>query len=236
MQLVNKERKANMVTQTSSNTPLTDKEKKDLLKELLGADYDTAGRNLPALSKVIGYVGDANDFFSLAELIPKVNVILTNSRVLSVVSSGASIFSIIMFPVSTMISIINAYQSGLRMYSYRAVAYTITAWIFDKPIPTSSKTIIRNARHSAPVRPASEIQEMHDTWKKTSQSAIAELNNFLLVNNIPKDIFKILFRSLSDNNEQKLCEIIMKGYDSNISSFHVKQVWQSNYRTIRYPN
>ena len=122
------------------------------------------------------------------------------------------------------------------MYSYRAVAYTITAWSFDKPIPLSSKKIIHNARNSAPVRPEGEIQEMNNTWKKTSQSAVNELNNFILTNNISKDIFKILLRSLADNNEQKLCEIIMKGYDNNISSFHVKQVWQSNYRTIKYPN
>lgn len=225
-----------MVNIIASNAQLTSKQKDDLLKELLGANYYTAGKNLPALSKVISFVGDANDFFSLAELIPKINVILSNSRVLSVVSSGVSIFSIVMFPVATMISIINAYQSGLRMYSYRAVAYTITAWAFDKPIPLSSKKIIYNARHSAPVRPEGEIQEMNNIWKKTSQSAVNELNNFILANNISKDIFKILLRSLADNNEQKLCEIIMKGYDNNISSFHVKQVWQSNYRTIKYPN
>lgn len=225
-----------MATLVAARVQLSSKRKDELLKEILGAKYYTAGKNLPALAKVIGFVGDANDFFTLAELIPKINMVLSSSRVLSVVSSGASIFSIVLFPVSSMISIINAYQSGLRMYSYRAVAYTITAWAFDKPIPLSSKTIIHNARNSAPVRPESEILEMNKIWQKTSHSVVSELNNAVLTNNVSKDIIKILLRALADNNEQKLCEIIIKGYDSHITSFHVKQVWQSNYRLIKYPN
>lgn len=214
----------------------TAKETDDLLKELLGQSYYTAGNNLPVLAKVIGYVGNANDLFSLIEIIPKLNVVLASSRILSVVSSGASIFSVFMFPVSTMISIINAYQSGLKMYSYRAVAYTITAWAFDKSIPISSRKIMHNARHTSPVRPESELRLMDNTWKKTSQSAIAEVNKFLLVNNVSKDLFKILLRSMCDNNEKMLCELIMKGFDKNISSFHIKQVWQSNCRSIKYPD
>lgn len=214
---------------------LTTKEIDDLLKELLGRDYYTAGNNLPILAKVIGFVGNTNDLFSLIDIIPKINTILAGSRVLSFVSSGASTFSIVMFPVSTMISIINAYESGLKMYSYRAVAYTITAWAFDKPVPPSSRKIMHNIRHAAPVRPESELRLMESTWKKTSQSVIIEINNYLFAKNISKDTFKIMLRSMCDNNEQKLCELIMKGFDQNISSFHIKQVWQSNYRLIKYP-
>ena len=219
-----------------ATTKPTAKETDDLLKELLGQDYYTAGTNLPVLAKVIGYVGNANDLFSLIEIIPKLNAILVSSRVLSIVSSGAAVFSIFMFPVSTMISIINAYQSGLKMYSYRAVAYAITAWAFDKPMPISSKKIMHNARHTSPVRPESELRLMDNTWKKTSQSAVAEVNKFILVNSVSKDLFKILLRSMGDNNEKILCELIMKGFDKNISSFHSKQVWQSNYRSIKYPD
>jgi Mg2+/Co2+ transporter CorB len=214
---------------------LTDKEKDDLLKEILGRDYDTAGQNLPVLAKVIGFVGNSNDLFVLAELVPKINAVLSSSRFISVVASGASIFSIVMFPVSIIISIINAYKTGLRMYSYRAIAYTITAWAYDKPVPLLSRRIIYNARHSAPVQPVSEIKVMHDVWKKTSQSVISEINNLILVNNISKYTFKIFLRAISDNKEQKLCELIMMGYDQVITSFHVKQVWQSNYRLIKYP-
>jgi hypothetical protein len=224
-----------MVRIAIGSARVSPKQKEALLKEILGEKYHTASKNLPALSKVIDFVGDANDVFSLVELIPKVNIILTNSRLLSVATSGAAIFSIAMFPVSTMLSILNAYQSGLRMYSYRSVAYTVTAWAFDKPIPLASNRIIQNARSFAPVRPESEIQEMNDIWRKTSQSTVNELNSLVLANNVSKDVVKILLCSLSDNNEQKLCEIIMKGYDSIITSFHVRQVWQSNYRTIKYP-
>lgn len=220
----------------ATTVQLTDKEKDILLKEILGRDYAAAGNNLPILKKVIGLVGNASDTFALIEIIPKINVVLTGSRMLTAVAASTSVFSILMFPVAGMISIINAYQSGIKMYSYRAIAYTITAWAFEKPIPISSQRFIYNARHTAPVSPMSEINEMHNAWKKASQSVLKEIDNHLQVNNFSKEVFKILLRAMGDNNELKLCELLLKGYESKFSSFHAKAVWKSHYKSIRYPN
>ncbi len=215
-------------------TQLTDKEKDEILKQLLGQDYYTAGKNLPLLQKIIGVISDTNDIATLAEIIPIINTALANSRLFAIVSSGASVFSILLFPVGSMISIINAYQLGIKMYSYRAIAYSITALTYNKPIPTSSKKIISNSKTTFPTSSNSEIMEKHNTWKKTSLSVLKEIDQYLLSNRIPKDIFKILLQAISDGSEQKLCELLLKGYEKEFKDYHSKAVWKNNY-SIKYP-
>ena len=55
---------------------LTDKEKDDLLKEVLGKDYATAGNNLPLLKGLIDKIGSVDNLFTISELLPIVNRIL----------------------------------------------------------------------------------------------------------------------------------------------------------------
>ena len=105
---------------------LSESEKEELLKEILGNQYHTAGNNLPLLRKMIDRIGYVDNMFTVAELLPLFNRILS-LRIFGLVASGASILSIFLIPISSLINIVNAYQAGLRMYSYRAVAYTITA-------------------------------------------------------------------------------------------------------------
>lgn len=218
---------------TSPN--LSEVEKEKLLRELLGNDYQTSGNNLPVLKKAIDVIGHTSDAASFAELIPLLNSAMMNIRILSVISSGASVLSVVLFPISTMIDIINAYQVGIKMYSYRAIAYTITAWAFSKPIPKSSQRIILNSQTRFPVASREQIQEKHSAWLKASQSATKELENYLNQNRIKKEVFQLLLRSLADNNEQKLCELFLKGFEKHFSDFHTKNVWRSNY-SIRFPN
>ena len=79
---------------------LSEKEKDDLLKEILAAEYSSAGNNLPILKSAIDIIGHFDTAFGLAELIPLINTALSSSRIFGFVASGASIFSIFMFPVT----------------------------------------------------------------------------------------------------------------------------------------
>lgn len=149
---------------------LTDKEKDQLLKEILGEKYNSAGDNLPVLKNVIDVIGYVDTSLTVAELLPIVNTILSGSRVLTVVASGASVFSIFLFPVASMISIIDAYQSGHKMYAYRAIAYTLTAWAYNKPIPPSSMRILSNLRTGNLVAREKIVNEYKQVWAKTPVS------------------------------------------------------------------
>ena len=125
---------------------LTRSEKEEILKEILGNDYHKIGNNMPILMDAIDIISKTDNALTFAELIPGINTFVAGSRIFSVVSSGAAVLSIILFPISAMISVINAYQIGHKMYSYRAIAYTITAWAFGKPIPSSSQRVLHNVR------------------------------------------------------------------------------------------
>jgi len=114
---------------TAATKTLSKKEKDAFLKELLGKDYVTSGNNLPLLNKLIDYIGTVDTTLSLAELIPIANGILRSSTILSTVASGATVVSIFMFPISSMLNIINAYQTEHKMYAFRAIAYTFTSWV-----------------------------------------------------------------------------------------------------------
>lgn len=212
---------------------LSEKEKEDLLKEVLGQNYATSGNNLPVLKSLIDRINRVDYVFTLVELIPIINKILS-IRAFSILASGSSVISIFLIPVSALLDIINAYQTGRRMYSYRAIAYAITAWAFGKPIPISSQRIILNAQTLAPKVDAREIIEYGKAWKKASQDAVNKLNEIALRNNIPKDALKVFLRVISDNNEQKLCETLLKGFETQLGVIELR-VWKTNY-TVRYPS
>lgn len=212
---------------------LTDKEKDDLLKEVLGQDYATAGNNLPLLKGMIDKIGKIDNLFTITELLPIVNRILS-IRIFSFLATGASVVSIFLLPISAMISIINGCQLSRKMYSYRAIAYALTSWAFDKPILTSSKRIMLQAKTGMPRVDAKELIEYEKSWKKASQDVVNKMNTIAISNNIPKEAIKIFLRAIADNNEQKLCEILLKGFEKEFNTT-VVNIWKSNYK-IRYPN
>ena len=214
--------------------PLSDKEKEELLKEILGSEYNSAGNNLPILKSSIDIIGHFDTAFGVAELIPFINTALSSSRVFGFVASGASVFSIFMFPVASMISIINAYQVGHQMYTYRAIAYTLTAWAFDKPIPVSSQRILSNLREGNVVAKQKKVNEYKQLWQKTSQSVLTKLNTELTTKNIPKEAVQIILRAISKDSPQVLCELLLKGFEDKMS--HITQLtWKSNY-SIKFPS
>lgn len=214
--------------------PLSDKEKEDLLKKILGSEYDSAGNNLPILKSSIDIIGHFDTAFGLAELIPFINTALSGSRILGLVASGASVFSIFMFPVASMISVINAYQVGHQMYSYRAIAYTLTAWAFDKPIPVSSQRILSNLRAGNHVAKQNIVNEYKQLWQKTSQSVLTKLNTELTTKNIPKEAVQIILRAISNDNPQVLCDLLEKGFEDKMS-YITQLTWKSNY-SIKFPS
>ena len=185
------------------------------------------------LSKIIDYTGKLNNTLTLTEILPIANNLFRSGTFLSVVASGAAIFSIALFPVDTMLKVINAYQTGHRMYSYRAISYTITAWVFNSPIPGPSQRILHNLRASGgPVRSKSIINEYKTIWKKTTNAVLLRLSN-IAPDKKSKIVCKIIFKALSNKNEQELCDLILKGFDKKFS--YLEQISWKSRRSIHYP-
>lgn len=217
----------------ATKNKLSDGEKDTLLKEILGNEYNASNQNLPVLKKSIDLISDIDTAFTFAELVPAINSVLAGSRILSVVGTGASVFSIFLFPVGAMIDVLDAYQVGHKMYALRAIAYTITAWSYGNAIPASSMRILSNIREGQVVAKQRIVTEYKQLWSKTSQDVLSKINALLATNGIPKEALQIALRAISNNNAQMLCEMLLRGFEDKLSNI-VKITWKSNY-SIKYP-
>ncbi len=142
--------------------------------------------------------------------------------------------SIFLFPVSSMINILDAYQVGHKMYAFRFIAYTITAWAYDKPAPASSVKILNNLRGGDLVSKKSIVNEYNKIWRETSQAVATTLNYELTARNIIKEALKIVLRASAKDSQQKLCLALLKGFEDKMS-YITGLTWKSNY-AIPYPN
>jgi len=120
------------------------------------------------------------------------------------------------------------------MYSYRAIAYTLTAWAFGKQIPASSQKILSNLREGNLVAKQNIVSEYKQLWQKTSQSVLTKLNSELTSKKIPKEAVQIILRAISNDNPKVLCELLAKGFEDKMSHI-TKLTWKSNY-SIKFPN
>lgn len=214
---------------------ITPEERDELLRKVLGARYNAADKNLVLLNTVIDHIGYADNAFSVFELTTFANTLLTKSRFFAAVSSGAAIASIALIPIGALIAIVRAYRGGHRRYSYRAIAYTTTAWAFNKPAPVASKQILFNIRNGpAPVKPPSVVSEYNKIWRETSQKVLAKLNAEATATGIPKQALQIVLQAMAANNEQQFCEMILQNFEEKIDAGIDRTVWKSQYR-IRYP-
>jgi len=213
---------------------LTDAEKKKLIKEILGNNYDITDKNFPILSKVIDYIGYADTAFSFAEILPATSAVLSNTSMLSAAASGASVLSIFLFPVASLITLVDALQSGQRMYTYRAVSYAITSWAFNQNTPIASKRILYNLTHEVPIATPREINTYNIKWHDAAKSVTRELTNELSRKNIKKEHMQLILRSIGNGKDNNLCLLLLKGFENKLHSHIEKMVWKSNYK-IPYP-
>lgn len=208
-------------------------QKKKLIKEILNDDIFLYGENFAILSKVIDYISYADSAITAAELLPAVGAAIGKSSILSATASGLAITSIVLFPVGAMISVINAMQTGYRLYGMRSAAYTVTAWSFGDPLPASSPTILRNLRSGPVVAQANELPTYNKAWNEAQRTTVASLNETVSHAQLSKDILQILFKAIGDNDRKNLCLMLLKGFESRMSVIE-QNVWKSNYRVV-YP-
>ena len=219
----------------ASSKKLSEVEKKQLVKEILGSDYNKIGNNWPIFSRVLDYTDKTADTFTMAQLIPGLSRFVAGSATISIVGSTAGVLSIFLMPVGHLVAIINAWQEGHRTYSYRSIAYTITAWAFNQPRPVNSNRIISNVRSSTYGQNKRVIPEYKDVWRKTSLSVIQILDKLLLEKKLEKKHLQFILQALGNGSPQQLCLLLMRGMEDRIDGYTQKIVWKKNY-TIAYPH
>jgi len=213
---------------------LKEKHIEKLIEETVGPHSKLNPARHSILHKVIEYIEYTEKGFSVAELIPVFERLIEGRAFLSFASSGATLLSIALFPVNAMLEIMDAYESGVRMYSMRAVAYTITAWAFNKPTPMESRQYLSNLSHGYPRVLPKDMDEYKKAWKKSSMDTLNKIKSGLLLKSTNEKDAKVIFRALGDGQPGRLCSLLMKGMEEHFESIIVKRVWISNYR-FTYP-
>jgi len=212
---------------------LTDLEKKKLIKEILGENHNATGNNYPLFSALIDGLSDINDVLTVAELLPSLNSFLSGATASTVVSA-ASFVGILLFPVAQLINAINAYQIGHRMYSYRCIAYTVTAWAFSKTAPAGSSRILSNINTGPIQKRQAATMEYNKLWRDTSISVGQKLNAILVQKRIPKEHLQAIFRVFGGNQPDKLCLALLTQFENEFDS-NTRNIWKSNY-AVRFPH
>lgn len=210
---------------------LSEAEKREIIKKVLGAKYNAAGQHFQLFSDMMTGLGYVNDSVAFAELIPVLNAWLSGSR-FAAITSAASIAGTLLFPLQQLINLINANETGLRFYSRRAIAYAVTAWAFDNPVPMSSPQIMHNIRRG----PVTEVQgedRYHHVWKETTLSVIQKIKQLCLQKRINEKQLKIVFKAFGKGSPQNLSLLLLQGFEGEFSHI-TKAMWKSNY-SILYP-
>jgi len=211
---------------------LSDEEKKKIIQDVLGKNTSAIGKNFPLFSALADELGNINDVLSFAELVPSLNSLLSGT-IASTVLSTASFVGVLLFPFVQLVNIINAYQIGHRMYSYRCVAYTITSWAFDKPKVTGSARVLSNINNGPIQARQSATKEYNKLWQETSFKVVDNLNAVSVQKKIPVNHLKAIFRVLVSNQPDRFCESILTQFEKEFDS-NTRNIWKSNYK-IRYP-
>jgi len=210
-------------------TAMSDFEKKEIIKGILGANHNAVGKHFPIYSEMMNGLGTFNDTLAFSQLVPVLNTWLSGT-IASSITSAASFAGAILFPFQQMINAINASETGLRAYSYRAISYTITAWAFGKPIPMSSPQILLNLKGGAYTSTKS-IDEYNKVWRETSISVIRKLEHVCIQKKIDKKFLKVVFKALGQGRQEGLSILILKGFEIKFSHLS-RQIWVSNYKTV----
>lgn len=215
-------------------TTLSQSKKLELIRELLGKNHPAAGRNFAEISTLLDKLGFFNDVVSIAEIIPSIGTILSNSQV-GTIASNASFLGAVLFPLQQIINLINANDTGLRMYSYRATSYAATAWAFDKAIPVQSNSILANISSGSYVATnANSKSRYNQVWRESCQRTVTTLQQRCNKLEIKELHMKLIFRAAGDNRPEVLCSNIQKNYEKEFNAI-VRNSWVSNYK-ISYPN
>lgn len=213
-----------------SASQLNEYEKKELVKNILGNDFHMVGNRFPVFSRMLDGLAYLSDSLTAAELIPTLSRFLSGSIPTSVMST-ASFMAAVVQPLQHFVNLVNVNETGLRMYSYRAVAYTLTAWAFGKPVPGQSARIMLNLG-SGDFR-ATGRERYGKVWGETSRNVLVSLRQVCLARDIPESHLKVVFKALGNGDPARLSRHILEGFEGRLNTT-VRNIWKSGY-SIGFP-
>lgn len=202
---------------------LSYEQKKKLVEELLSKDHNLRGANLEILSKAIDILGKVDDALTLLEIAS----LIGEGGIISAVGTTVSMATVIAFPISATISLVNAAEGNMRTAGMRSVAYATTAWAFSEEPPQTSKVITN-------ITTTYERDNAQKAWLDALKETKKVLENEVAKRQIQKQSMQIALQAVGMGFSHELCMVLLKSFEQQLSGTHLV-TWKQNYN-ILYPD
>lgn len=205
-------------------------EKKRLV-ELLAKEHNLVGEQLKILAKAIDIIGKTGDVATVAEIVG----LIGESGIIAGAATVVSLVGTVLLPFGLHVAVFNKTKTSERMYNLRAIAYTITAFAFDQDIPTGSR-MTRRRWGGLVAKPEAKAHEK--VWLESIEPTLRLIKQTALEKNVSIASYKAFLRALGSDDEQKLCRMILSGFEGKLKDLNlsVLNTYKSNIINIPYPN
>jgi len=190
---------------------------------------------------VLSKIGDALGLTDNILSFQPIAALIGPGTTLAHTATGISVAVLVLNLIINIINWINAWEAGDRLYGFRAVAYTITAWAFDETIPSSSNRYLKRAKEKTGAYAdcfaflGEEEKRWHKAWKEASNAAVKRLDK--LANDElmgRKSTLKKYLRFISNDNKEDLCSAVLKGMEKKLDDYQA-ELMRHGY-DIKYPH
>lgn len=211
-------------TPLETNRKLT-QEEKELIIETLKTDFNLRGENLKTIGKVLDYISYTDNALTLLEI----SSLLESSAAMAGGVATFSFIASIISPIGLFKNLLDANETGLKLYGLRAVAYTIASWAYDRAVPSGSNKIMLNISGS----PLNIKEKYKKTWLEVSNNTIKSFKEKAIKEKVSEESLKLLFRSISNDSPRNLCFLLMSEMTKDLSAIE-KVYWKAEIKTL-YP-
>ena len=208
---------------TTPKPTLTPSQKKKLIEELLGNEFNLRGANLEILSRAIDIVGKVDDALTLIEIAG----LIGEGGVISAVGTTVSMASVILFPLGAMINLVDVSEINMRTAGMRAVAYSTTAWAFNENTPGTSQ-VIKN------ITTTYERERAQKAWNDASAETRNVLEREVVKRRVKKSNMQATIQAVGHGFRAEVCRVLLKSFEEELRGVPLES-WKSNYK-IDYPN
>jgi hypothetical protein len=213
--------------------PMTDDEKRRITVQTLGQEFHLQGDRLKLLDKLSEWVGNADSALTVAEIAG----LIAEGTLAATASTAVGVANVILTPVGLTIAVLNAKETGFKLLGIASVAYTITAWAFDDPIPSRiPDRILQNNRSSGESQ--KDLDSDAQAWKDASDAAVKAMDAKVAherKRKIPKKIFQIALQGSADGDRNTLAKNLAAGLEKerNVNPSDFKII---DFLISQYPN
>lgn len=211
-------------------SPLSDEQEEKLMAETLADDYDLQGERLEWLEHAAHISKGAEELGEVAEWITEETA---KGATVAAVSSWLGLVSCVLEPIEIGIAILDALETEAKIAGMQAIAYAITAWAFDDPMPGYPASLKPNWRGAG--TGMAGLERAEQGWKDACEATVRNLEERVRKSGRSKVSYQVLWRSIGDDDRKQLARRLMDARAKEIGSSVERMSFQA-LNPDGYPN